>query len=169
MLKDFNGHRPHIHPLASILENTVIIGQVRLAAGVSIWPGAVLRADVDEIVVAADTNIQDGALIHTNHERPAVIGKGTTIGHGAIIHGCRIGDNCLIGMGAIILDGAVIEDDCIVGAGALVAENKVIARGNLVLGVPCKVIRPLTADEIEKNRKSADEYKQLARVYAATK
>jgi carbonic anhydrase/acetyltransferase-like protein (isoleucine patch superfamily) len=167
MLKPFNGHQPHIHPETFIFETTVIIGRVELARGVSVWPGCVLRGDVERIAVGEDTNLQDGVLVHVNHDMPAVIGRGTTVGHGAIIHGCRIGDNCLVGMGATILDGAVVESDCIIGAGALVTKSTVIPRGSLVLGVPGRVTRQLTAAEIEKNRRSAEEYVLLAQTYAA--
>lgn len=165
MLKDFRANKPQIHTESYISQNAVIIGRVNVARNVSVWPGCVLRADVDEIIVGEDTNVQDGVLIHTNYNLPAVIGKGTTIGHGAILHGCKIGNNCLIAMGAIILDGAVIEDDCIIGAGAVVTENAVIPKGKLVLGVPGRVVRSLTAEEINKNKLSAEEYKKLFRIY----
>jgi len=169
MLKAFNGYQPHIHPETLVFENTIIIGRVDLSRGVSVWPGCVLRADVEAIVVGEDTNLQDGVLVHTNYGMPAIIGKGTTVGHGAIIHGCRIGDNCLIGMGAILLDGAVIEDDCVIGAGALVTEGFVVTRGSLVLGLPGKIVRKLTAEEIAKNGHSAQEYLRLSQVYGAAR
>jgi carbonic anhydrase/acetyltransferase-like protein (isoleucine patch superfamily) len=112
---------------------------------------------------------QDGALVHTNHGMPVIMGRGVTVGHGAIIHGCRIGDNCLIGMGAILLDGVVVEDNCIIGAGSVVAEHTVVPAGSLVLGVPGRVKRSLTEEEIKKIAINADEYKELARTYRNAK
>jgi carbonic anhydrase/acetyltransferase-like protein (isoleucine patch superfamily) len=167
MLKSFNGYQPHIHPETRIFEDTVIIGRADLSRGVSVWPGCVLRADVEAIVVGEDTNLQDGVLVHTNYGMPAIIGKGTTVGHGAIVHGCRIGDNCLIGMGAILLDGAVIENDCVIGAGALVTEGFVVTHGSLVLGLPGKIVRKLASEEIDNNRRHAEEYLRLSRAYEA--
>jgi carbonic anhydrase/acetyltransferase-like protein (isoleucine patch superfamily) len=163
MIRDFNGHQPSIHSTAYVSDLAAVIGRVNLAAGVSVWPGSVLRADVDDILVGSGSNLQDGVLVHPNHGLPAVIGKEVTIGHGAVVHGCRIGDRCLIGMGAIILDGAVIEDDCIVGAGALVPENFRVPSGTLVLGVPAKPVRAVRPDEREHIEKSAQEYRELAR------
>ena len=164
-IKDFNGSKPKVNPSTHISENAVLIGSVKLAAGVSIWPGCVLRADVDEIAIGDDTNIQDGVLIHTNYGMPCVVGRGTTIGHGAILHGCTIGDNCLIGMGAIVLDGAVIENDCIVGAGAVITEGAKVSGRSLVLGVPGRTVRAVTDDEVARNGESALDYKKLARLH----
>ena len=132
-----------------IAEGASVTGDVRLAKGVSIWYGAVLRGDMGPITVGADTNIQDGAILHEE----TVVGRGCTIGHGAIVHGCTVGDNTLIGMGAIVLNGAKIGSDCIVGAGAL------------VLGSPAKVLRPLKPEEIEGNRAAMEEYLEAAAQY----
>ncbi|MFC1501760.1 gamma carbonic anhydrase family protein [Elusimicrobiota bacterium] len=165
MIIKYLDYKPEIHPSVYIAENTAIIGSVKVEANSSIFPGSVLRADVCHIHIGEDTNVQDGSLIHVNYDMPTLIGKGVTIGHGVILHGCKIGDNCLIGMGAIILDGAVIENNCIVGAGALIAENTHIPKGNLVLGLPGKIIRPLNKEEILKNEKSANEYKEFVAQY----
>ena len=137
-----------------IAEGASVTGDVRLAKGVSIWYGAVLRGDMGPITVGADTNIQDGAILHEE----TVVGRGCTIGHGAIVHGCTVGDNVLIGMGATVLNGAKIGNNCIIGAGALVTGKMDAPAGSMILGSPAKVVRPLTEAEIESNRESAREY-----------
>ena len=137
-----------------IAEGASVTGDVRLAKGVSIWYGAVLRGDMGPITVGADTNIQDGAILHEE----TVVGRGCTIGHGATVHGCAVGNNVLIGMGATVLNGAKIGDNCIVGAGALVTGKMDAPAGSMILGSPAKVVRPLTEAEIESNRESAREY-----------
>lgn len=135
-----------------------VIGDVTLGDGVGVWFGAVIRGDNEPIVIGNDTNIQEHTMIHTDPGFPAAIGRGCTIGHRAIVHGCTIGDNVLVGMGAIVLNGATIGNDCLIGAGALVPEGRAIPAGSLVLGLPAKVARPLTADEIGRNRASATHY-----------
>ena len=137
-----------------IAEGASVTGDVRLAKGVSIWYGAVLRGDMGPITVGTDTNIQDEAILHEE----TVVGRGCTIGHGAIVHGCTVGNNVLIGMGATVLNGAKIGDNCIVGAGALVTGKMDAPAGSMILGSPAKVVRPLTEAEIESNRESAREY-----------
>ena len=141
-----------------IAEGASVTGDVRLAKGVSIWYGAVLRGDMGPITVGADTNIQDGAILHEE----TVVGRGCTIGHGAIVHGCTVGDNTLIGMGAIVLNGAKIGSDCIVGAGALVTGKMDAPDGSMILGSPAKVLRPLKPEEIEGNRAAMEEYLEAA-------
>ena len=140
-----------------------VVGRVRLRAEVGIWFGAVLRGDVADIGVGARTNIQDGAVLHADAGFPLEIGEGCTIGHRAIVHGCTIGDNSLIGMGATVLNGARIGRDCLVGAGALVTEGKAFPDGSLILGVPAKVVRALDAAAIEGLRRSAEHYVANAR------
>ena len=135
-----------------------VTGEVTLGKGVSVWYNAVLRGDEGAITVGEDTNIQDCAVLHEE----TVVGRGCTIGHGAIVHGCTIGDNVLIGMGATVLNGAKIGDDCIVGAGALVTGRMDAPAGSMILGSPAKVVRPLTAEEIEGNRISARGYLHTA-------
>ena len=146
---------------AMIAEGATVVGDVRLAKGVNIWYGAVLRGDMGPITVGEDTNIQDGAILHEE----TVVGKGCTIGHGAIVHGCTVGDNTLIGMGAIVLNGAKIGSDCIVGAGALVTGKMDAPDGSMILGSPAKVVRPLKPEEIESNRASMEEYLEAAAQY----
>ncbi|MHA5219092.1 gamma carbonic anhydrase family protein [Dysosmobacter sp. Phy] len=138
-----------------------VTGEVTLGKGVNIWYNAVLRGDEGAITVGENTNIQDCAVLHEE----TVVGAGCTIGHGAIVHGCTIGDNVLIGMGATVLNGARIGDDCIVGAGALVTGKMDAPAGSMILGSPAKVVRPLTAEEIEGNRISARGYLHSAEKY----
>jgi carbonic anhydrase/acetyltransferase-like protein (isoleucine patch superfamily) len=141
-----------------IAPDASVIGRVRLSAGVGIWFGAVLRGDNEPIDIGADTNLQEHVMVHTDPGYPVRVGRGCTIGHRAILHGCTIGDNTLVGMGAIVLNGAVIGRNCLIGAGALVTEGKQIPDGSLVVGTPAKVIRELDADAIERLRGSARNY-----------
>ena len=141
-----------------IAPTATVLGRVTLGAGVGVWFGAVVRGDGEPIVIGEDSNLQEHVVVHTDPGYPATIGKGCTIGHRAIVHGATIGANVLIGMGAIILNGAVIGENSLVGAGALVTEGKVIPPGSLVIGAPGKVARPLTDDEIARNRQSATHY-----------
>jgi carbonic anhydrase/acetyltransferase-like protein (isoleucine patch superfamily) len=135
-----------------------VMGSVRIGPRVGIWFGAVLRGDQEPIVIGEDTNLQEHSVFHTDHGFPLTVGKGCTVGHRAMLHGCTIGDNVLIGMGATVLNGAKVGDDCLVGAGAIVTEGKEIPPGSLVLGIPAKVARMLTADEIGRNRWAAEHY-----------
>ncbi len=140
-----------------------VIGKVSLGEDSSIWYHAVLRGDHDFIRVGRCCNIQDGCILHTDEGYPVEIGDCVTVGHGAIVHGCHIGDNTLIGMGAIILNGAEIGENCLIGAGALVTQGMKIPDGMMVLGSPAKIKRPLTAEEIRGNRNSAEEYVMLSK------
>jgi carbonic anhydrase/acetyltransferase-like protein (isoleucine patch superfamily) len=149
-----------------IAPTATVIGRVAIGPGVGIWFGAVIRGDGEPIVIGEDTNIQEHAVLHTDPGFPVRLGRGCTVGHRAIVHGCTIGDNVLVGMGAIVLNGAVVGDDCLIAAGALVPEGREIPAGSLVVGVPGKVVRPLTADEIARNRASAAHYIANWRRYA---
>ena len=155
-----DGVAPELPPGGAcwIAPNATLIGKVRLGEGVGIWFDAVLRGDNEPIVVGPDTNIQEHCLLHTDMGFPLTVGRGCTIGHRAILHGCVVGDNCLVGMGATLLNGARIGNDCLIGAGALVPEGREIPPGSLVLGMPGKVVRPLTADEIARHKWSAAHY-----------
>ena len=144
-----------------ICEGAKVCGDVTLEKGVSVWYNAVIRGDDGAIFVGAGTNVQDGAVLHEETH----IGAGCTIGHGAIVHGCTVGNNVLIGMGAIVLNGAKIGDDCIIGAGALVTGKLDAPAGSMILGSPAKVARPLTAEEIEGIRRSAEGYRKTAEEY----
>lgn len=151
-------HPEKIHPSAWIAEGAVVVGDVTLGENVSVWFTAVLRGDTESLSIGANSNIQDGAVCHADPDFPLIIGDGVTVGHRAIVHGAQVGDNSLIGMGAIVLNGAKIGANCIVGAGALVTQNKVFPDNSLILGSPAKVVRELTDDEIATNRRSASEY-----------
>ena len=156
---------PHIDPAAWVAPSADLIGDVRLAAGASIWFGAVLRADNTPILIGPDSNIQDGAVCHSDPGFPLTIGRGVTVGHQAILHGCTVGDGALIGMGARVLNGATIAPNCLVGAGALVTEGKAFEPGMLIVGAPAKAIRALSSDEIAGLRQSAEVYVNKARRY----
>ncbi|MGE7370912.1 gamma carbonic anhydrase family protein [Neorhizobium sp. NPDC001467] len=144
-----------------------VIGKVALGEDVGIWFGAVLRGDNELISVGARTNVQEGAMLHTDMGYPATIGEGCTIGHHAIIHGCTIGNNSLIGMGATILNGARIGNNCLVGANALVTEGKEFPDGSLIVGSPARAVRALDADAIAKLTVSADNYVKNWQRFAA--
>ena len=144
-----------------ICDGARVAGDVTLGKGVSVSYNAVLRGDEGAITVGENTNIQDGAVMHEE----TVVGSGCTIGHNAIVHGCTVGDNVLIGMGAVVLNGAKIGDNCIVGAGALVTGKMDAPAGSMILGSPAKVVRPLTEAEIEGNRGPARGYLHAAELY----
>ncbi len=158
---------PAIHPTVFIAPTATVVGDVTLAEESSVWFGAVLRGDDDSITVGPRTNVQDGCVIHTDVGQPTVIGAGVTLGHGAIVHGCRIADNVLIGMRATVLNGAQIGENCLVGAGAVVTPGTVIPPGSLVLGLPARVARPLTPEETQSIHLSAAHYAEIARRYRA--
>lgn len=148
-----------------IAPNATVLGNVILHSGASIWFNAVVRGDNDPIVIGADTNIQDGSILHTDAGSPLTIGAGVTVGHKVMLHGCEIGDNSLIGIGAVILNGARIGKNCLIGANALITEGKVIPDNSLVMGQPGKVVRELDEGQIEALRLSAQHYVQNWRRY----
>lgn len=152
---------------AFVAPDAVVIGRVSLRSEASVWYGAVLRGDNEPIIVEPRTNIQEHTVIHTDPGYPVTIGEGCTIGHRAIIHGCTIGRNTLIGMGAIVLNGAVIGDNCLIGAGALIPEGKTIPDGSLVIGTPGKVVRALDEAAIDGLRRSAERYVANAHRHAS--
>ncbi|MHB1393127.1 MAG: gamma carbonic anhydrase family protein [Clostridia bacterium] len=161
----YKHYKPEIEKNAFIAENSTIIGRCFIGKDCSIWFNTVLRADINEIRVGRGTNIQDGSIVHCDHDYKVSIGENVTIGHKAIIHGCTIGNNCLIGMGSTVLDGAVIGDNVIVGANSLITSRKTIPSGMLVMGSPAKIVRELTIDEIEGIRHSAKGYVTVSREY----
>ena len=154
-----------IDPSVFIAPGAVIIGDVTLSKACSVWFNAVIRADTAPITVGPQSNIQDGAVFHADPGYPVDIGCGVTIGHGAVIHGAKVGDNTLIGIRAVILNGAVIGKDSVVGANALVTGGKTFPPASLILGSPAKVVRALTPEEIENNRKAAETYAKRAQAF----
>lgn len=158
---------PVIDPSAFIAPNTTVMGDVTVGARSSVFFGAVIRAEKSPIVIGDETNIQDNCVLHVDPGMPMTIGDGVTVGHGAILHSCTVGDNSLIGIGAIVLNEAVIGRDCIIAAGALVPPRAVIPDGSMVMGSPAKVRRQLTEDDIAANRQSADFYVREAEEYRA--
>jgi carbonic anhydrase/acetyltransferase-like protein (isoleucine patch superfamily) len=151
---------------AYIAPDAHVVGQVRLGLDVSVWFGAVLRGDKDLIEIGDGSNIQDGAVIHADPGQPTVIGPGCTVGHRAIVHSANVGPNCLVGMGATVLNGAQIGANSLVGANALVTENKVFPEGSLIVGAPAKAVRALKPEEIEGLKRSADGYVANGRRFA---
>jgi carbonic anhydrase/acetyltransferase-like protein (isoleucine patch superfamily) len=141
-----------------IAENAAVVGSVRIGNNVSVWFNAVVRADDGTIVIGENTNIQDGAVLHCEKENDLVIGRGVTVAHKAMLHGCTIGDNSLIGINAVVMNGAIIGKNCLVGAGALVLENSVVPDNSMVLGAPAKVVRPVTQQQIDEIRDAAEHY-----------
>ena len=161
MIRDIEGVKPKIHEDTFIADSADVLGDVTIGEGASIWYGAVLRGDIENITIGKYSNIQDNASVHTETNAPAIIGDYTVVGHNAIVHGATVGNNCLIGMGAIVLNNAEIGDNCIIGAGAVVTENKVIPPNSLVLGTPGKVVREVTDEDIEAIRNNAIRYTKL--------
>lgn len=151
---------PQIHSNSFIEPGAVVLGDVTISENCSIWYNTTVRANRASITVGAGSNIQDNAVVHVDEGYPVRIGEYVTIGHGAIIHGCSIGNDSLIGMGAILLNGAQIGKNCIIGAGALVTQNMIIPDNSMVIGSPAKVIRQITPDEVASNRRNANVYIQ---------
>ena len=159
--------QPRLDPGVWVAPSADLIGDVRLRARASVWFGAVLRGDNTPLTLGEETNFQDGAIGHSDAGFPLTIGARVTVGHQAILHGCTVHDDCLIGMGARILNGAVIESECIVGAGALITEGKNFARCSLIVGAPARAVRELTHEERRMLRASAAHYAEKAKGYAA--
>lgn len=171
-VRKFNGKQPVIGKSVFIDDSAVVIGDVTLGDDVSVWPATVIRGDVESICIGAGTNVQDGSVLHVSHAgkfspvgHPLTIGKGVTIGHKAVVHACTIGDYCLIGIGAIIMDDAVLEDYVMLGAGALVPPGKRLEGGYLYVGSPARQTRPLTETEKEFLEYSSQQYIQLKNEY----
>lgn len=156
---------PKIDPSVFIARGAQVIGDVRLAEGSSIWYNAVLRGDINYVEVGANSNIQDGSIVHVVNDRPCVIKENVTVGHGAILHACTIEPECLIGMGAIILTGAVIGRGSIIAAGTLIPENIVVEPFSLMVGIPGRLLRTLDQKNAQTNRKWADKYVGIARAH----
>jgi gamma-carbonic anhydrase len=164
---DFSRLAPSIHPDTFVAEGARIVGAVTLKAGASVWFNSVLRGDVAEIVVGEDTSVQDNCTIHVDFERGTFLGNRVSIGHGAVLHACTIEDDCIIGMGAVVLDGAVIKKGTIVAAGALVPPRRTFPSGTLVLGSPAAVARTLTEGEARHIAENARAYVAMWKAYRA--
>lgn len=158
--------RVDTHPDSWVAPGATLIGKVRLEAGASVWFGAVLRGDNELILIGENSNVQDGTVMHTDPGSPLTIGRGVTIGHNAMLHGCSVDDYSLIGINAVVLNGARIGKHCIIGANALIPEGKVIPDGSLVVGSPGRVVRELDAAQKKMLEASAAHYVQNARRYA---
>ena len=157
--------RPQVHPSVFVAPGAIVVGKVELHENSSVWFNVSLRGDNDLIVLGEGSNIQEGSVLHTDTGHPLTIGKRVTVGHQAMLHGCTIGDESLIGMQAILLNGAQVGRHCIIGAGALVTGNTVIPEGSMVLGSPAKVVRPLKPEEIEMIRQAAAGYVDRAKLF----
>ncbi|WP_109473775.1 gamma carbonic anhydrase family protein [Ornithinimicrobium cavernae] len=158
---------PAVHPEAWLAPHSVVSGRVTVDAGTSFWYGASARGDAEDITVGRDSNLQDNAVIHADPGFPATVGDNVSIGHGAVLHGCTVGEGTVVGMGSVILNGAVIGAGCLVAAGAVVLEGTQVPPGSLVAGVPGKVRRELTEEERAGLRESIGHYPQLAAMHRA--
>ncbi len=165
MLIAYRGIMPKVHESVYIAEGAKLIGDVTLGENSSIWFNAVLRGDLAPIVIGRDCNIQDGTIGHVNADQPLIVEDGVSVGHGAIIHGCRIGSGTLIGMGAIVLNGADIGEYALVGAGAIVTEKKTIPPYTLSLGSPARVVRELNDQDLQRMRRTTESYVTKGKEY----
>ncbi|WP_373331691.1 gamma carbonic anhydrase family protein [Thiopseudomonas alkaliphila] len=165
MLYALNENTPEIDPSAWVAETAVVIGKVRLAQDSSVWFGAVLRGDNELIQIGVGSNVQDGAVMHTDMGYPLTLGQHVTVGHNAMLHGCSVGDGSLIGINAVILNGAIIGKNCIIGANTLIAEGKEIPDNSLVVGSPGKVVKQLTEQQVTQLKLNATHYVENAKRY----
>lgn len=165
---EVDGKTPQVDSTAWIADSAQVMGHVTLGPDASVWFGCVLRGDTESMTVGEGSNIQDLTVMHADHGLPLTIGKHVTVGHKVMLHGCAIGDESLIGIGAIVLNGARIGKNCLVGAGSLVTEGKEFPDGSMIMGTPAKVVRQLTPEQIEGLRLSAQHYIDNARMFRAT-
>ena len=159
-------HPEQVHPSAFIAAGALVVGDVTLGQQASVWFNATLRGDVESISVGPRSNIQEGCILHADPGYRTVIGAGVTVGHGAVVHGAQVGDNCIVGIRAVLLNGSVVGENSIVGACALLTEGKVYPPNSLILGMPARVARELTAGEIAANRASAKRYTERAAAFS---
>lgn len=165
MIYKFEDRSPSLPEEYYVADSAAVIGDVILGHQSSVWFGAVLRGDIEPITLGERSNIQDNSVAHTSRGKPVVIGNDTTVGHKVMLHACTVGNNCLIGMGAILLDGCEVGDNCLIGAGSLVKQNQKIPAGSLVVGAPARAIRKLSDEEISDVRKYAERYVALQTRY----
>lgn len=166
-LKKFLSRQPQLSEATFVAADARIMGDVRLAKDSSVFYGCVLRGDIESIIIGEGSNIQDGSVIHLADDLPAIVGAYCTVGHGAVIHACTVGDECLIGMRAVVLDGAEIGDQCLIAAGSVVTPRTKIPAGSMVMGTPGKAVRQLRPDERAGLRAWAEKYVHVARAHAA--
>jgi len=173
-IRAYQGQQPTIDPSVYLDPQALVIGQVSIAAGASLWPNVVARGDVQRIEIGPRTNVQDNCVLHVSHDsaycpggRPLILGADITVGHQVTLHACTVADRCLIGIGSIVLDGAVLEADTLLGAGSLVPPGKVLEGGYLWHGSPVRQVRPLTPEELAFIRYSASHYVRLAQTHQA--
>lgn len=164
---ELEGVAPRIAESAWIADSAQVMGDVQLGADASVWFGTVVRGDTAHITIGEGTNVQDASVLHADEGMPLTIGRHVTVGHQVMLHGCTIGDESLIGIGAIVLNGAKIGKNCLVGAGALVTEGKEFPDGSMIIGSPARVVRQLTPEQIEGLRRSAQHYIHNARRFRA--
>lgn len=162
---ELDGTAPQMDPSAWVAENAQVMGSVTLAADSSVWFGVTIRGDTETITVGEGSNVQDGSVLHADVGFPLTIGRHVTVGHQVMLHGCTIGDESLIGIGAVVLNGAKIGKHCLVGAGALVTEGKEFPDGSMIIGSPARAIKTLTPEQIAGLRRSAEHYIDNARRY----
>lgn len=155
---ELDGVAPEVAASAWVADSAEVVGNVQLAEDASIWFGAVLRGDCESITIGEGSNIQDASVLHADLGKPLVVGRHVTVGHQVMLHGCTIGDESLIGIGAVVLNGAKIGRNCLVGAGALITEGKEFPDGSMIIGSPAKAVRQLTPEQIEGLRRSAQHY-----------
>src|SRR6266567_1608260 len=167
-LYQLGSKKPRVHPTAMVAPNASIIGDVVVGSRTSIWPGAVLRGDYGRIRVGANCSLQDNVVVHCSSQNPAVIGDGVTVAHNAIVHACRIGDECLVGAGAIIFDGAKIGTHSIIGVGSVVLEGRTIPPRSVAVGAPARVLRRATDRDVRMIRESYHAYVKMAEKYTRT-
>jgi carbonic anhydrase/acetyltransferase-like protein (isoleucine patch superfamily) len=168
LVRPFAGKSPRLHESAFAVEDVVVVGDVEIGAESSLWFGAVVRGDVNFVRIGVRTNVQDHSILHvTSGTHPTIVGDEVTLGHRVTLHGCTVKDRCLVGIGAIVMDGAVVGEESIVGAGSLVAPGFVVPPRTLALGSPARVKRSLSAAEVEHLARSAANYVEYARRYAA--
>ena len=165
MIKAFKEKVPNVHESCFVASNAVIIGGVTLEKDANVWFSAVIRGDSENITIGEGSNVQDCAVLHCDHGFPLTVGKNVTVGHSAVVHGCNLGDNVMIGMHATLLSGCVIGEGSIIGAGALVREGQVIPPNSLVVGVPAKVVRETSAEQVEGIINNAQHYVEIAKEY----
>ena len=165
---ELDGKQPQVAPTAWVADSAQVMGNVHIHADASVWFGSVVRGDTETITIGEGSNIQDGSVMHADHGKPLVVGKHVTVGHMVMLHGCTIGDESLIGIGAVVLNGAKIGKNCLVGAGSLVTEGKEFPDGSMIMGSPAKVVRELPPEQIEGLRQSAKHYVANAHKFQST-